>query len=416
MLEQSLPKLPPHEASLALLAFLRDELPAGGAASEQRFVALFPLLMERLCGLPVVSANATAEASNTPSNDAWLSLPAPMNPSADPLVKLLRAPRCLALIGDGHGHTGNSSSSSSNNNNGAALTPTLLDAIGAESKRVLFDYPLNALDDDLVGCWREYIIQHCCAVGPDKLAASSRYVQTSTKRQQQQTAAAVHLKDKGHIVKLFELLPQDQPALRQNNQLKSPLLPSSANKRRMNTTVASSHGSPFGSSFGGSPLSKMGLVGGSGGGQSPASFNIGSPSPSKSVLVEPKVQLTMLQYYFLLFLRFPLLENLQHQQGSSSSSSNNSSVYGRSAVHHNRLAASSNSGSIYGYLFQTYLTYYLPTSSSNNGSATTLATVNTATMHPTSTLFLCLIIEFWLCRNLIPTTETRQCTTDNSTT
>jgi len=44
------PTYPPAEASLALLAFLRDELPLGGTAAEARFLRLFPLLVSRIFG------------------------------------------------------------------------------------------------------------------------------------------------------------------------------------------------------------------------------------------------------------------------------------------------------------------------------------------------------------------------------
>lgn len=44
------PTYPPAEAALALLAFLRDELPLGGTAAEARFLRLFPLLVSRIVG------------------------------------------------------------------------------------------------------------------------------------------------------------------------------------------------------------------------------------------------------------------------------------------------------------------------------------------------------------------------------
>ena len=36
-------QLSPHETALALLSFLRDELPAGGTSAEKRFINLFPI-------------------------------------------------------------------------------------------------------------------------------------------------------------------------------------------------------------------------------------------------------------------------------------------------------------------------------------------------------------------------------------
>ena len=43
-------ELSPHDAALALLSFLRDELPAGGTGAERRFVGHFPLIADRVFG------------------------------------------------------------------------------------------------------------------------------------------------------------------------------------------------------------------------------------------------------------------------------------------------------------------------------------------------------------------------------
>ena len=51
-MEESLtsPTYPPADASRAVLAFLRDELPLGGTAAEARFLRFFPLLVSRIVG------------------------------------------------------------------------------------------------------------------------------------------------------------------------------------------------------------------------------------------------------------------------------------------------------------------------------------------------------------------------------
>jgi hypothetical protein len=64
--------LSPHDAALALLSFLRDELPAGGTVAERRFVGLFPLIVDRVFGEwnadpypPPPSSSASPPATST---------------------------------------------------------------------------------------------------------------------------------------------------------------------------------------------------------------------------------------------------------------------------------------------------------------------------------------------------------------
>ena len=40
-------QLPPQDTALALLSFLRDELPAGGIGAERRFVNMFLPILDR---------------------------------------------------------------------------------------------------------------------------------------------------------------------------------------------------------------------------------------------------------------------------------------------------------------------------------------------------------------------------------
>lgn len=128
--------LSPHDAALALLAFLSSELPAGGIAAEKRLVALFPLIVDRALGewnKPPSSPGGSPSPSPSPNGSTfspvrngegdeqrqshlhevggWLSMPnAPISPQRnvgsqqrnpsvsrsidqDPIVRLLRAPK-----------------------------------------------------------------------------------------------------------------------------------------------------------------------------------------------------------------------------------------------------------------------------------------------------------------------------------
>lgn len=194
-------RLSPHETALALLSFLRDELPAGGAVAERRFVNLYPLIVDKVFGewnvetprggsplsSPLVASPSSPSLSGSSGRDyrhadgGWLSLylPPPTSSSnsgrsvtksssplstssvsleQDPIVRLLRAPAPPPPSSRG---TGTTSTSNSNGNNNYYYAPlTLLDAISAESihrPNVKFKFPLGALSElsmPLVENWK----------------------------------------------------------------------------------------------------------------------------------------------------------------------------------------------------------------------------------------------------------------------
>ena len=64
--------LPPSDAALALLSFLRDELPAGGISAEKRFVNLFPLIVDRAFGelnRPQPPSSSSSSTNNNTNNN-----------------------------------------------------------------------------------------------------------------------------------------------------------------------------------------------------------------------------------------------------------------------------------------------------------------------------------------------------------
>ena len=418
MLESSLPSLPPTEASLALLSFLRDELPVGGASAERRFVELFPSLMGRVCGAlvaeesVVASTTAAASGSATPTNshtgtvtttktyhhspDAWLSLPAPSQ-DHHPVLRLLCAPRCVSL-------DGTTITTNNNNNNGAARDPSLLDAIAVESRVLINDYPADCLEKELVELWRlcQNSVGHShtanghggtgsATFGKSSLGIKSAMRMNNTPASKNTTRATALLEGKESTIQLIQMLPP-QPMLQPTMTTTSIHSPKSTNMSPL-----------FGKSFhGGSPLTSPR-------GNSPSLSLTQSPSSGASIKKKDEetkilLQLTMFQYYFFMFLRFPLMERRQHQPPPTTTTGNVN--YGRSTV----TIAPPNRGSLYGHLFHGYLRYYLPVPLSPNDDININVNIHskddTTMHHPNSRLFLHLLIHFWLLHNSIPTTST----------
>ena len=362
--------LPPQEVCQALLSFLRDELPAGGLAAEQRFVHLFPLVMDRVFGrlLPTVEnaqSPSSVGAAGQPSSSAplyqhapngWMSLlqnPITTNYSIDndPLVKLLRAPLCLSLFRDG--------SSSRRGGNGGI--PTLLDAMSADSaKGIHVDYPLNCLEQRVVDCVKELICPQNTPSGIGMPASALKTSSYTPKKNGDEAKTKLTRRGEDNISNLLDLFPE-QKELRVFFQ-QHPLTPGKAIGGKSPFSPQPAALSPFGKSFGGSPRSSPVTI---------QHSQQGLKSPTKEK--EPRLQLTMMEYYFIIFVRFPLLVQPPPQ--------------GRPMVRY-----SGNYGaSLYSYLLATYLKYYLPSGKEP--------------LHPHSELVLRLLMEFWLRHNLVATTE-----------
>ncbi|KAL7480837.1 hypothetical protein ACHAW6_006499 [Cyclotella cf. meneghiniana] len=378
---------PPTETAFALLSFLRDELPAGGIAAERRFVHLFPLIMERCFGRLIPhAADSSSHVSNGGEEGAsyrhdangWLSMSFPprslqnYSSEEDPIVRLLRAPRCLSLDGGA-----NNASGESRQNGGA--WPTLLDAVTAESHGVLLDYPLYSLETrEMMNRWKD-----CLARRLDTVATASVLKPSADRGNVTSTKHGT-----SNVDNIIRLLPEQTKLRAYFAQQATP------NQRRAGGTMshdaANAHnafGSPFAKSYGGSPRSSPRMF---------QSNNLQS-STSAAGIKNPKdgggdgdktlqLRLTMLQYYFFVFFRFPILQQKQVLSSSSSSGA-------RSTI---RQRASDYGSTLYSYLFASYLRYYLPAGN---------AAANASTLPPASELFLRLLMEFWLARNPVSTTE-----------
>jgi len=478
--------LPPNEAALALLSFLRDELPAGGAAAEKRFVNLFPLIVDRVFGSLVATDPASLSGGNVNTgyaaspgqagasslstldrgnyrhaNGGWLSLrsmprnsqsPATpsrspslhpsglrqVSPENDPIIRLLRAPR---FYNGGGGNIGN-------------YAPTLLDAMSAESvhrPNIRFKFPLGGLPMNTVEHWRACVLGEnssgTVGRGGGGMTGSSFAGRAFGRVQDaanvggslggnlaENQRQAVGIVGKENATRLLDKLLSASAA--EQVEMKMYFLQWQHQHQFQQTGVGVGVGSPYSkTAFGASsPLSSP----------VPRSSPLASKTPrsqsqqlltgmsSNKNLNDPHIELTMLEYYLLLFVRFPLAHPALFGDTVSSSTINaGRSGNGVGRKESNSLPYSSTlttpyGHQVYSHIFSTYLSYYLPHGldytnvyesniansgfTDDNGSfqLTEVGITcfeNCSSLDRTSELLLRLIIELWLDGyNVAPTT------------
>ncbi|KAK1741797.1 putative sphingomyelin phosphodiesterase [Skeletonema marinoi] len=444
------PPLPPSDAALALLSFLRDELPAGGISAEKRFINLFSLIVDRAFGElnRPQPPSATAKSSSSPgtvtspggstysspasspssnklastyttstttsssgqdklyqhADGGWLSLlntPKPTGSSSsttsslhhaqktqsldnDPIVKLLRAPK------------------QSNNNNNDSYSqqqqPTLLNALSAESihrPQIKFKFPLGGLSPffkELIQDWKmcylqEVEIQNSAASMAARagaggrggaFGASSTAATTTTK-----TIEGMVGKENATKI-LYHLLlnvPNEQVELKTYFQSGGG---GSGNNvlQQKNMNQLSSPRAAF--------ITPMK--------QQQQQMNTPRTTTTTNVNNEPNLELTMLEYYLLIFLRFPLANQewevqLQDQLRRMR--------YGAATTAYGQR--------VYSHLMSSYMKYYLPHGVYHRpdggvGVGTTQRFEGGAPLDRTAELFLRLVIEFWVEGQVSPPT------------
>ncbi|KAL3821635.1 hypothetical protein ACHAXA_006055 [Cyclostephanos tholiformis] len=423
--------LSPHDAALALLSFLRDELPAGGAGAERRFIGLFPLIADRVFGewatdddgraahspssTPLVSISPThPTASSSPSQSSatsrknhdyrhgdggWLcrrSPPASLarrrtpadgigsspssSPSAsasqntlefDPIVRLLRAPTLLPSTYDDDDRSSPR----------RYEPPTLIDALDAESRRrpdALFGFPLGALSSvvpPLIEDWREcYAIWNEMDGGGGRGGGGMMTTTTTTTM-----VGTVGKENATRILNLLQCPPhRDQRGLMDHFR-RSLSNSGVAGQRQWQQRLGGISGMsppPAAASAAAYPFTPSR--------SSPSQMMPDLRTPSHGLVPTSDrgaaVELTMLEYYLFLFVRFPLSNTTWSDDDRPSSSSSQSPCYGRR---------------VYRHLLAGYIDYYLP----HGGRRSSFR-------DHTSELFLRLIVELWIeGPNVAPTTS-----------
>lgn len=348
----------PAEAALALLSFVRYELPAGGSAAEARFLRLFPLLCRRLFGPLETKEPFRHEAGGWLSQQSRWDRPAPSttSPAArisssvhaskeksvgnDPVVQLLAGRSASSTTGD--------------------QLPTLIEAISAETEHrpgVRFAFPFQALPKPTQGAVLTMI----------KLAYAGIPLDSPPRDNAKRLCGG-----------LLRVHPKDQNELRFYQQ------------KMAGKTQAQQR-----------PLQlSPGMV----------SSPVVSSSPKASAPdLPPNVMLSMLEYYLITFVRYPLatpVSKYPPTQGTSSSTNrvgdhrsnrNGASGYGSGSY---RRSVTPYGKVVYDQLFRGYLKHFLPHA---KGRSPFLGFTD---LSRDSELFLRILIELWLDGEcIVPKTE-----------
>lgn len=358
MLEEALSSTTysPAEAALTFISFLEVELVAGGAAAESRFFKLFSMLCDRVFGELSndegfkhkvggwLSRHVRWERPNSSisSNSSSSHYRIPHRPGAasssirtDPVIKLLGA-----------------------RDGASASTPrdpqqplTLIEAFAKEAEHrpnVRYPFPFGAFPKPTQDAWLALIDMALGSASPQGFIPSEN---------------ATRLLDN-----LFRVKPLEQISLRQHQQAKTEekdyLRPLQLSPIQFQSRQ---------------PLSPMAVHG-------------STPSKEKDTL--PMISLSMLEYYLVIFIRYPLAPppsqpqpgpTKQVRPGVPLPSNQRSEPYG---------------DTVYYQLFQEYTDYYiqntLPQGQSNGFAA----------LQRPSELFVRIIVELWLegQNSLLPTT------------
>ena len=349
MLEEGLRKttFPPGDAALALLSFIRYELPEGGAGAEERFLRIFSLMNDRLFG-PMSgekdqfrheiggwfsfqnrwdrasSSRSKPNGSNSPHRGTETS-----SIDSDSVVQLLCGVESLVE---------------------KDKLPTLIEAISSESEHrpsVHFQFPFQALPQptqDLIIAMIQSIIDGKPVDGSGRVNGERLFRS------------------------LLRVPPKEQQELRRYQASKT------QQKQQRNIPLIMS------------PVSKVG---------SPFQNITNSASTEKKPdeLKTPHIMLTMLEVYLFTYIRYALASPktaIPQPQGvgSNRSASPKSIAYGEQ---------------VYRHLFKCYLLHFLPQEVRKDF-------IGFAPINRDSELFLRVVIEFWFCGGMTFTPITKAAT------
>jgi len=346
MLEEALSSTTysPAEAALTFLSFLEVELAAGGAAAESRFFKLFSLLCDRVFGELSngegfkhqvggwLGRHAKWESPNNSLPSPNRNRIAPRTPvnsnslAGDPVIKLLGAASIIRA------------QASRQQQQPLALIEVF--AKEAEYRpNVRYSFPFEAFPKSTQQAWLAIIEETLRGVPAAKNLISEN---------------ATHL-----LGSLFRVKPLEQLSLRQNQQEK--------------TQLVGQHWSLQLSPLQFQPRQPI----------SPAATQQPT-TPSKDKDSSPRISLSMLEYYLVLFLRYPLAPPQSQTQSGPTKTI-------RSSVPVSNLRRTEPYGdSVYYQLFQEYADYYVPNNFPRGHSAPF------SPLHRPSELFVRIIVELWL--------------------
>jgi len=354
----------PAETSRALLSFFRQEFPLGGTAAEARFVHFFPLLLERIFG-PVLAKEATAEqlkameaawlmysrpwrttsTSSTTGTGSSTPPPTPYSPSmspystsqsslpkleADPVVQLLSTPHPQQRIP----MTSGSDSQSEGMQEAPPRALSFFQILGCQSDLELHilrnaqsSFPFTELPRNAQRALI-HVIQQGAGAGAGSVPSGQGNAQKLL-----DCLSINPLKQKEFVNVMRQTLSrlsfgQGTNVASPNGHLHSPMHSHSHSPMHMNMSPQFSSSSPL----------KI------------------APSQNIRVLEQSvKLNLSLWEYYFVVFVRFPLI------MGQMSDTSKKSSSTATSAYGYRPPRQSSPYGErVYYHLLKDYMKWYFP--------------------------------------------------------
>lgn len=375
MLEEAVrnEKSQPAETALSMLSFLQSEMPAGGTASESRFFGLFGPLCERIFG-PVLGP----EDGFRHKDGGWLSAQQQWTRPPSTLVSSPRSPLGQQIASKASLSRSNTMSLDSDPvvkllgtagkpNNREPLPLTLVEAISKESENrpsVGFAFKFHALPKHMQDAWLVLVEASMGGSITDDACSENNFRLLGSllrKRPEEQNQ-----------LRLFK----QRSAQKQQEHLRQPL---QLSPRGFNSPTAVV-----------TPMK-------------------GLPSPNKAneqAEATPNVMLSMLEYYLVLFLRFPV----------AAPDRKVSSVSSIPGVNVHRIATPTNAGMpmrvpretfgeiIYYHIFRRCMRHFLPYEPEDGRS------IAFTDEYRESELFLRMIIALWLesPTRLTPTTKVVQ--------
>ncbi|CAJ1931902.1 unnamed protein product [Cylindrotheca closterium] len=408
MLEETLssPTYSPAEAALALISFVEVELAAGGPSAEARFFKLFDMLCDRVFGtISDGSSNTSNDINNSNANTeyrhqtgGWLSrhvrwerprqTQVTANPhqhhgrrpvpsvSTDPVVKLLGAKTTVKTHSD------------------QATALTLVEAMAKEAEHrpnVRYPFPFKALPKSTQTAWLALLEraiveevnaqanafgglvssttptaattpQHSMMSPPPPIFPSTPSTPTAN-NPVPGTTASISENAERLLGSVFCVKPREQHQLRSYQQ--------SISQKKNHHATRPLQLSPI--MYNNNNANNL---------RSPLGSNNNIIKSKERDASKPKIMLSMLEYYLVLFLRYPIAAPLASEDDRHkppmSSSSRRSEAYG---------------DSVYYYLFQEYTNYYIPVRAPQ-GHANTGFSLHG--MNRPTELFLRICLALWL--------------------
>lgn len=423
MLEESIrnyEKVHPAEIALSLLSFLQSELPAGGTAAETRFLNIFVPLCDCIFG-PMVISSPNDNNLYRHKDGGWLSAQnawtrtlstnevtaASSSSMHSPRIPLGRHPSSssstLHLSTSNSANTAQSLDSDpvvkllgtagKSSNSREPLPMTLIEAITKESQNrpsVTFPLPFHSLPRPLQDAWLALIRQ----LGRMPITMMGSRSVSSTPSTTDDLMMQYSQNDVRLLGQLLRKGPEEQSQLRLYASRIKQL--TGSNKHAHVEPVIQQPSVPMqrGTNFSSTSPASSGHYASTGGISSPtagAKETFYDPQPES-----PDILLSMLEYYWFLFLRFPLVAPERSSSGSTATSSIpgvNVHRLQTTSNHNVRVVRETFGETLYYHIFRRCMRHFLPHEVEDNQRTMEFYASDE---FRESELFLRLVIAMWL--------------------